>query len=746
MRDEDRDPATIIGWTTAALALTIALLLPVGYFSLKYSALGSAVGTRAEIKAASLMQLVGSAPEMWRFQEHRLTELLHRYSDDRQEESARLLDADGAEVVSVGPNVGFPRLSRSAGLFDSGAPIGRIEVEHSLRGLLLETAGVALLGASLGVVVFLLLRVLARRVQRFNDALHEEKERAEVTLQSIGDAVITTDTIGTVQYLNPVAERLTGWSLDAARGQPARLVLQLIDEETLEPAASPLDRAISGNAICTFGQKVALLRRDGASVAIEDSAAPIRDRTGRVIGGVIVFHDVSASRRMAQRLTWQATHDALTGLVNRREFESRVDAAIASAQDSDKSHVVCYLDLDQFKVVNDTCGHAAGDELLNQLATLLQAEVRQSDILARLGGDEFGLLLDSCSLDRGRVIAEHLIEVVREFRFRWDGKVFPLQVSIGLAAVAKSSSLAELLSAADSALFAAKEQGRNRVCVYHSADVDLVRRRNEMDWVARLNRAMETGRFRLYHQRYLALTGDSHGGLHIEVLLRLLNEDGTLVLPGSFLPAAERYNLMPAIDRWVVEKVFSRYREIAARFGGGRVTCAINLSGSSINSLGFLDWVREQATIHAVPHGGICFEITETAAIHNLRKVAEFMRESKALGFRFSLDDFGAGTSSFGYLKSLPVDYLKIDGGFVKDLMDDPLDRAMTETINRIGHIVGVKTVAEFAENGSIVSELKEMGVDFAQGFGVSESRPLFADGETEHDERLSALPSASPP
>lgn len=726
MHGEDLKLVSIIRAAAIGLTLIVALLLPGGYFALQYTGFVSSAQIRAEVKGETLEQLISSTPEMWMFQEHRLREMLQRHHTRDLHEWLRLVGPEGEEIVSVGQPVGFPSHTFAVGIFDSGLRVANLVVTRSLSDLFLQTAAVALLGLVFGLSTFKLLSVLPRRAQRLNDRLFTAKERAEVTLHSIGDAVVTTTTDQTILYLNPVAERLTGWSLDDARDRHVDEVLQLIDEETLEPAENPLDRAVAENCIRTFGRQTALLRRDGTSIAIEDSAAPIRDRSGQVIGGVIVFHDVSAARSMAQRLTWQATHDALTGLVNRREFESRVDDALARARSSEVEHVVCYMDLDQFKVVNDTCGHAAGDELLKQISSILQSKVRESDTLARLGGDEFGLLLDSCPLERGRLIANHLLAEVQAFCFNWEDKVFSVGVSIGIAAIGPNSEdRADIISAADSALFSAKDQGRNRVCVFRSADAEMSNRRREMDWISRINSALAEERLTLFYQSYQSLTEEKGGDVHIEVLLRMIDEEGQLVLPGSFIPAAERYNLMPSVDRWVIGQVFNRYPELVTRFGGGPLTCAINLSGSSINAEGFLDYIVEQAKV-GLPPGAICFEITETAAINNLRKAAEFMQEIKALGFKFALDDFGTGTSSFGYLKNLPVDYLKIDGGFVKNLVADPLDRAMTETINRIGHIVGLRTVAEFAEDQAIISELKTIGVDFAQGYGVEMPSPLF--------------------
>jgi diguanylate cyclase (GGDEF)-like protein len=447
-------------------------------------------------------------------------------------------------------------------------------------------------------------------------------------------------------------------------------------------------------------------------------------------------------QKQVDQRSWEASHDMLTGLINRREFERLVEVSVTSARTAGKHHVVCFMDLDQFKVVNDTCGHAAGDDLLVELAELLQSRIRASDTLARLGGDEFGLLLEGCALARAELIAADLLAAVGDFRFKRDTKLFTIGVSIGIAAVTGESASADILSMADTACYWAKEQGRNRASVYRTGDNDMAARRREMGWIARINLALAEDRFTLYHQRYLPLNPVAETTRHLEVLIRMIDEEGNLVQPGSFIPAAERYNLMPAIDRWVIRTVFSRYRDLAAERGGGPLTCAINLSGTSLNAEGFLEFVRQQAHEHALPPRSICFEITESAAINNIRKAAEFIRECKSMGFLFALDDFGTGNSSFGYLKNLPVDYLKIDGGFVKNLESDAVDKAMTETINRIGHIMGIKTVAEYAENEAIIKELSTMGVDYAQGYGVCKPTPLFTPAQ--HDLHPRGLPAAA--
>lgn len=724
----DEGLVSIVSRVAFSVALIVTIALPLVYWSVAYRGLSTTLVFKTKVKATALSALVTANPDLWMYQEHRLSELLTKHPLPLETESAQIYDLRGDLIAKGGETPASPVLSRSTPLYDSGRAVGRVDMSDSLRPLIVGTGIATLLGMLLAAAVFGALRVVPlRALRRVTDALFAQKERAEVTLHSIGDAVITTDEGERVDYLNPTAEKLTGWGLREASGKLLSEVLQLCNATTGKPIPNPLHQALAENRIVTFDSNIDLVRRDASRLAIEDSAAPIHDRSGTIIGGVLVFRDVSTARESAQRSSWEAAHDLLTGLVNRREFEDRIKAALTSARNSTKHHVICYMDLDQFKVVNDTSGHAAGDELLKALTALLQTRIRESDTLARLGGDEFGLLLEGCSLERAQLIAADLLAAVGDFRFIWERKVFTIGVSIGLAAITSdNTSSIEILGAADTACYWAKDQGRNRVCTYSIADRDMTARRQEIGWISRINSALEENRFTLFHQTYLPLNTAAGSRNHLEVLIRMIDEEGKLIQPGSFLPAAERYNLMPAIDRWVVSTVFARYHALVAERGGEPLTCAINLSGTSLNAEGFLDFVRQQALEHALPPHSICFEITETAAINNLRKTAEFIRECKSMGFLFALDDFGTGTSSFGYLKNLPVDYLKIDGGFVKNLERDAIDKAMTETINRIGHIMGIKTVAEYAENDAIIQELRSMGVDYAQGYGVCKPTPLF--------------------
>ncbi|MEP6605588.1 MAG: EAL domain-containing protein [Nitrosospira sp.] len=561
------------------------------------------------------------------------------------------------------------------------------------------------------------------KAQRAEQALFEEKERLRVTLSCIGDAVITTDTFGKVTYLNPVAETLTGWTSDEANGRPLPDVFHIVNSQTNQTAPNPVERVLKEEQAVGLAPHTLLIQRDGNACSIEDSAAPIRDQHGDLIGTVLVFHDATHAQKMAAQMSYQACHDALTGLINRSEFEQRLEHALLTGRQEAKQHTLLYLDLDQFKIVNDTCGHMAGDELLKQLTSVLQAKLRRNDTLARLGGDEFGVLLESCPVGPALRVADQLRQTVQEFHFVWKDKVFQLGLSIGLVAFSDGEeTLADILRMADAACYLAKDKGRNRVQIYTSEDTRLAQRHGEMGWVGRIQKALEEDRFVLYSQKILPLVNSLEDGDHYEVLLRMKEEDGTLIPPMAFIPAAERYGLMPQLDRWVITTAFAQHKE---RHPPGHPvgTCAINLSGASICDENLYEFVTEQFDLYKVPADGICFEITETSAISNLAHAASLIRKLKDLGCRFSLDDFGSGMSSFTYLKHLPVDYLKIDGGFVKDMVGDPIDHAMVEVINYIGHVMHIKTIAEFVENDAILEALRKLGVDYAQGYGIEKPR-----------------------
>lgn len=561
--------------------------------------------------------------------------------------------------------------------------------------------------------------------KRAEETLFQEKELAQVTLQSIADGVITTDAQGRITYLNPVAAQLTGWSIDQAQGQRIGHVFNTSSQTSSTPASEQVQTCLRKGRVVDFTKDAVLVDRQGQLLSIESSVAPIRNRSGQVIGTVIVFRDVSQARKLELQLSWQATHDALTGLINRTAFEKKAEQLVLSAKTESEEHALCYLDLDQFKVVNDHCGHMAGDELLRQISLLLGRCIREADTLARLGGDEFGLILANCPIQVAQKICEDMCRQVHEFRFVWQEKIFSVGVSIGLVQVDREcESVERLLSSADAACYAAKERGRNRVQLYKPDDAGFIKLHGEMQWVTRIHKAFDDNRFRLYCQPIVSLVEGQGAVSRYEVLLRLTDAGGRLIPPISFIPAAERYQMMGAIDRWVINTLIEA-------LGAGPCTLApqatfcVNLSGQSLSDDHFLNFVLGALDAGALPPERICFEITETAAITNLTRAVHFMQQIREHGAHFSLDDFGSGLSSFAYLKNLPVDYLKIDGGFVKDIAVDPIDYAMVEAINNIGHLMGLKTVAEFVESQDVVDKLKTLGVDYAQGYHFGQPMPL---------------------
>jgi diguanylate cyclase (GGDEF)-like protein len=442
----------------------------------------------------------------------------------------------------------------------------------------------------------------------------------------------------------------------------------------------------------------------------------------------IVIKHVSLKNR---QLTYQASHDALTGLINRREFESRVDRAIQHAKTQAATHALMYLDLDQFKVVNDTCGHAAGDELLQQLAQLLMSSVRHRDTLSRLGGDEFGMLLDNCPLDKAVTIANTLLQSVDSFRFSWEGNTFSLGVSIGVVPLDNSTQdIAGAMSAADSACYIAKESGRNQVQIAHLGDRRLQQRQGEMRWVSRLTRALEENQFELYYQPIVPCADRSTRGKFLEILLRMIDDDGSVISPRTFLPAAEKYNLASAIDHWVVEHAMNWLAENSSS-DKWPITISINLSGQTIGNQDMLKFIIDKMDETGISAEQIVFEVTETATINNIAAATSFMLTLRGCGFRFALDDFGSGLSSFCYLKKLPVDFLKIDGTFIRDILSDPVDYAMVRSITELGQLLGKQTIAEYVETLQVAEELRSIGVDFMQGHAYAKAEPL--DSFTHH-------------
>ena len=562
--------------------------------------------------------------------------------------------------------------------------------------------------------------LIAAFVRDISDRIHTENELKKLSraVESSSSSVIITDHEGHIEYVNPNFTKTTGYEKEEVIGQNPSI---LQSGENPDSVYAELWQTISsGNEWKgEFHNK----KKNGDFYWARNSISGVKNTDGVISHFICIQDDVTHEYELSERLSYQASHDVLTGLINRREFERRTERLLATLKHEKGMHALCFMDLDQFKVVNDTCGHNAGDELLRQIATLIQNTVRHRDTLARLGGDEFGVLMEHCSLDDAHRVTVSILQAVQDFQFSWKDYSFKLGISIGLVAISESSpNLTELLKNADAACYVAKDNGRNRVHVHALDDSEIVQRHGQMQWVTRINKALIENRFCLYAQAIVPLHGSN--AKHYEFLIRMIDEHGKTIPPGAFLPAAERYNLITKIDFWVIESVFDLLENNAA-FLHEIDFCSINLSGQSLTDMSFQDHVVEKFTHTNIPPGKICFEITETAAITNLSTATLFISKMKVLGCQFALDDFGSGLSSFGYLKNLTVDYLKIDGMFVKNIVDDPIDRAMVKSINEIGQVMGMQTIAEFVENDAIQGILNDIGVNYAQGYGVGKPIPL---------------------
>ncbi|MEJ2141234.1 MAG: EAL domain-containing protein [Gammaproteobacteria bacterium] len=476
-----------------------------------------------------------------------------------------------------------------------------------------------------------------------------------------------------------------------------------------------------------YSDKEVFKTKAGDAFPVQFSSTPIYE-DNQVIGAVVVFRNVAAEKAIENKLNYLATHDSLTSLINRHEFEARLSQLIDESKIDNTQHALCYLDLDQFKIVNDTCGHIAGDELLRQISTLLKSHIRQGDTLGRLGGDEFGVLFPHCNQEKVLQLSEDLRKTIEDFRFSWEGKNFTIGVSIGVVPIDKmTESLHSVLSAADAACYLAKDSGRNRIHVYHESDSKVAQHYGEMHWVNRINSALEQNQFVLYFQPITSFHNIHNLHSFIEILVKIKIDD-TLIPPGAFIPAAERYNLMPLIDKWVLKQTFKWLKQ-NSKLVSKLDTCSINLSGASIGDQTFMSFIIDQLESGQVPINKICFEITETTAVSNLSQALHFIQELKKRGCRFALDDFGSGMSSFSYLKTLPVDFVKIDGNFVRNIAEDHIDRTMVDAINQVGRAMNISTIAEYVENQRTLDELRKIGIDFVQGYGICEPQPLYRYG-----------------
>ena len=563
--------------------------------------------------------------------------------------------------------------------------------------------------------------------KKAEQALFEEKKLAQVTLDSIGDAVITVDTQGRITQFNPIAEDITGWENSEVQGQNINDVFQIIHETSGEQLPNPIQLALTDKIPVKRSEPAIFIARNGTEYTIESCAAPILDQSRQIMGAVMIFHDVTYTRALTLQLSWQANHDSLTKLINRRHFDAYLQTILKEVRVSQDTHVLCFLDLDKFKAVNDTCGHAAGDELLCQIVKLFKANIRDSDTLARLGGDEFALLLYQCPLEQAITIAERLCEAVSHHQFSWATHRFNVGVSIGLVQVdGQSPSIDEVIKMADSACYAAKAQGRNRIQVFsqipeQSHQLSEINRRNRL-----LKQALNGGKFCLYGQKIMPTieTSDSQP-YGCEILLRLQDPQGELMEAKEFLQFAERSKLMTEIDQWVINTLLKELEDQQIRESLGFQHFMINVSGMSLGDPDFLHYLEEIQTQHSELAAYLCFEISETIAIRNLDQTVHFIQTLKPFGCHFALDDFGREMSSFGFLKLLSVDHLKIDGSFIVEMMQDPASQKIIEAINNVGHTLGMQTIAEFVENTTTRQRLNEIGVDYAQGYGIAKPMPL---------------------
>jgi len=568
-----------------------------------------------------------------------------------------------------------------------------------------------------------------KQLQKSSRELSKLNESMSMLLESTGEGIFGVDINGTCTFINPAAEKMLGFSLTELKNNCMHELTHHTHEDgSVFPQKECPIYDVFRTGKHHYIENEVFWRKDGSYFPVQYSSYPTRDDKQTITGSVTIFRDVTESRQMTKEMSYLASHDSLTSLLNRYSFEKQLTFALESAQVEETQHVACYLDLDQFKVINDTCGHLAGDEMLKLIAHLLKQSVRKNDTLARLGGDEFGLLLENCSIERASEITQNICQAVKDFRFVWDDKIFSTGCSIGLSAITdETQSVQSIMSIIDSSCYIAKDKGRNQVHISSGSDTETAKHQGEMQWVSEIRKALENNSFLLYRQTILPSDPLSQENQHFEILLRMQDSQNNIIPPGSFLPAAERYNLMAELDRWVIKSTF---KWLAAEIQNNEKIdfCSINLSGQSIGDKNLYQFIMDQQQTYQINPKTICFEVTESAAVTHLEQAVSFIRQLRDHGFMFALDDFGTGMSSFAYLKNLPVDFLKIDGSFVKDIIDDPIDHAMVKSINDIGHIMGLKTIAEYVENNQIQAELVNLEIDYLQGYGIAKPEPCMTD------------------
>ena len=586
----------------------------------------------------------------------------------------------------------------------------------------IELSGSALESAGRKLVLFTAEEMLPRQA---GDGAGLPPARSQLALDSLGEGILTTDAHGLIDYLNPSAETLTSMRREDAVGQAFGAMIGFVDEHDRRALADPVQQCLATGSRVNLGRRSLLISRaSGNELGVEATASPIRGPQGDVSGVAVMLHDVSELRGLTQQMSYQASHDALTGLVNRREFERRLGEALEIARAGRQGHVMCYLDLDRFKAVNDTSGHLAGDNMLREVAALIREAVRDSDTVSRLGGDEFGVLLVGCPLDKARQIADDIWRAIDEYRFVWKDRIFSVGISIGLVELTgESNSLEEIMSAADSACYVAKKQGDSHVHVYSSHDEAVARSRGEIQWLQRLQAALRDGFFELYVQPIEPTRPGASNGPAMEVFVRL-HDEGQAVLPADFFPAAERYRLMSMIDRWVLGSALAALSAGAIRLPPGR-SLSLNISGQTLADPTFLEYVVDELDRSGVQPSQMCFEVAETSVIGNLEQARRFIDVLHGMGCRFALDDFGTDLGGFANLKQLPMDYLKIDGSFMRDLGRDSVNQAMVSAVVGMARTLNFRLVAEQIEDVASLEAARAMGIDFVQGHAIGRPRPL---------------------
>lgn len=569
--------------------------------------------------------------------------------------------------------------------------------------------------------------VSSLRTYKAESSLRNEKEKVQVTLQSITDSVISTDVIGRVKYMNSAAEYMLGVNLGEVYNQLLDDVASIINPADQNVMDNLATMAVRQADIIDLGRQVMLQRRDGEKRIISGSVAPLRNSAERITGAVLTFQDMTLSQNMEDLLNWQQSHDALTDLLNRKEFETHIYAAVNKAALDNKPRFLLYLDIDNFKVINDTCGHVAGDKLLVDIGNKLMNHMHKDDILGRVGADEFGILVHEMDETDAMVYSGKIMNLFEDYHFKWHEHEYVITASIGMVPILPDcEGISCVLSAANMACTSAKESHGNSLNYFHQADNDLIQKMHELSWANKLSRSIQKGQFHLYCQKICLLDSNLTDYPHYELLVRMKSDDGELLSPNEFIPAAEKYRLMPRIDRWIINRAIKQLSTWHQESGKARhIMCSINLSGASLTDDKLIDAITATFERYPFPPEQICFEVTETATIEHLGKALRLIETIKALGCKFSLDDFGSGLSSFSYLRQLPVDFLKIDGMFVKDIDQDDVNRAMVKTINDIGHIMNIKTIAEYVESQDILDIITEIGVDYGQGFAIEKPRPF---------------------